>query len=107
MVHVFRTCPKLIFELKNLPYARKGNPEDADTDAPDHAMDAGRYLLINLGTGPEFLALDEPVSSLAAELGPWEQRGNFAYRPDSREPEWASEDEDHSQRGMVQRSPFV
>ena len=106
MVHIFRTCTKLIFELKNLPYARKGNPEDADTDAPDHAMDAGRYLLINLGTGPEFLALDDPVSSLAAELGPWEQRGNFAYRPDVREPEWGSGDEDHSQRGMVQRSPF-
>ena len=105
-IHMFPQVENLFRELADLPHATSGNPEDSDSGASDHAADALRYLTVNLGTGPEFLALDEPVSSLAAELGPWEQRGNFAYRPDEREPEWGTGDEDHSQRGMVQRSPF-
>jgi hypothetical protein len=103
---MFPQVENLFRELADLPHATSGNPEDSDSGASDHAADALRYLTVNLGTGPEFLALDEPVSSLAAELGPWEQRGNFAYRPDEREPEWGIGDEDHSQRGVVQRSPF-
>jgi hypothetical protein len=54
MIHIFRTCPNLLHELENLPHATTGNVEDADTKAPDHAMDAGRYLLLNLGGGPQF-----------------------------------------------------
>jgi hypothetical protein len=106
MLHVFPACENLIRTLPTLPHAKTGNPEDVDTNAEDHAYDAASYMLINLGTGAEFLAGDEPASSLAAELGPWEQRGNFAYRPDEREPEWGTGDEDTSMRGMVQRSPF-
>jgi hypothetical protein len=53
-VHIFRTCPRLLWELQNLPHAAKGNPEDADTAAPDHAMDAGRYLFLNIGGGAKF-----------------------------------------------------
>jgi hypothetical protein len=106
MMHVFPGCENLIRTLPTLPHAKTGNPEDVDTDAEDHSYDAASYMLVNLGTGPEFLALDEPVSSLAAELGPWEQRGQFAYRPDEREPAWGSDDEDTSMRGRVQRSPF-
>ena len=106
MMHVFPGCENLIRTLPTLPHAKTGNPEDVDTDAEDHSYDAASYMLVNLGTGPEFLALDEPVSSLAAELGPWEQRGQFAYRPDEREPVWGAGDEDMSMRGRVQRSPF-
>jgi phage terminase large subunit len=81
-IHIFRTCPKLIYELKNLPYARTGSPEDADTTAADHAMDAGRYLLINLGGGPEFTILDGPKpGSLADQVTPLEPLGTFAVRP--------------------------
>ena len=35
MVHVFRTCKNLLNELENLPHATTGNPEDADSKAPD------------------------------------------------------------------------
>jgi hypothetical protein len=53
MLHMFSTVPELYRELTNLPHATKGNPEDADTTADDHASDALRYLLVNLGTGAE------------------------------------------------------
>lgn len=48
MLHMFSTCPELFKEMRDLPHAVKGNPEDADSRAPDHAADAGRYLLMNL-----------------------------------------------------------
>jgi phage terminase large subunit-like protein len=47
-VHLFSTCPDTYKELRDLPHAVTGDPEDADTRAPDHAADAGRYLLMNL-----------------------------------------------------------
>jgi hypothetical protein len=88
-IHIFRTCPKLIEELENLPYARSGSPEDADPKAADHACDALRYLTVNLGgggadawidwakrkaeqlaaAGPEPLA-DEPPALPSPEPGP-------------------------------------
>lgn len=53
-LHIFTTCSSLLRELVNLPYAMSGNVEDADTNASDHAMDALRYLLINIGNAPRF-----------------------------------------------------
>jgi hypothetical protein len=53
-LHVFTTCENLIRTLPTLPHATTGNPEDADTHAEDHAPDALRYLLINLGGEPRF-----------------------------------------------------
>lgn len=47
-VHIFDTCPELFKELRDLPHAITGDPEDADPRAPDHLCDAGRYLLTNL-----------------------------------------------------------
>lgn len=83
MIHIFRTCEKTIFELKNLPYARTGNPEDSDSAAPDHAMDALRYLLVNLGGGPDFTVFPEDgTSAIAEEIGqPLQPLGPFAIRP--------------------------
>jgi hypothetical protein len=54
LLHVFDTCEHLIHELPNLPHATKGNVEDADTNAADHAADALRYLAINTGGGAAF-----------------------------------------------------
>lgn len=48
-IHIFSTCPEFLREISSLPHATSGDPEDADTTADDHLMDAGRYLLINLG----------------------------------------------------------
>lgn len=53
-LHVFSSCMKLFKELADLPHARTGNPEDADSKAPDHAADALRYMLMNLGTDSKF-----------------------------------------------------
>ena len=53
MIHFFRTLPKMWWELANLPHARKGDPEDADSNAPDHLCDTLRYWLLNLGGGAE------------------------------------------------------
>lgn len=48
MLHMFSTCVELFKELRDLPHAVTGDPEDADSRAPDHLADAGRYLLMNL-----------------------------------------------------------
>lgn len=60
-IHFFPQAENLFLELRDLPHATKGDPEDADSDAPDHASDALRYLLTNLGTGPEFFIDDSPA----------------------------------------------
>ena len=49
-LHIFHNCKELLRELPALPHATTGDPEDADTTGSDHAMDALRYLAINLGT---------------------------------------------------------
>lgn len=59
LIHVFTTCGELVRTLSALPHATTGDPEDADSKAEDHAPDALRYLLLNLGGGPEFPILDD------------------------------------------------
>jgi hypothetical protein len=68
-LHIFTTCENLYRELRDLPHATKGDPEDADTNADDHLADSLRYLLSNLGTGPSFPLLDEIKEPLAHEVG--------------------------------------
>lgn len=53
-LHMFSTVEDLYRELRDLPHAMTGNVEDADTNAPDHAADALRYLTLNLGNEPRF-----------------------------------------------------
>ncbi|MBX7464959.1 hypothetical protein K1Y80_02535 [Streptomyces sp. MAG02] len=53
-LHLFSTVHHLYRELSDLPHATNGNPEDADSSADDHAADALRYLLTNLGTEARF-----------------------------------------------------
>jgi len=45
-MQIFSSCPNLIKELQALPSA-KNDPEDVDTNAPDHAYDALRYLIMS------------------------------------------------------------
>lgn len=85
-VHVFRTCTNLIRTLPDLPHATTGDPEDADTDAEDHAPDALRYMAINIGGGPQF-----PVLPAAPELEPeLAPTGTYVIRPDGMRPPAAS-----------------
>ena len=45
-IQLFNTCPNLIRELQSIPLDKR-NPEDVDTNAPDHAYDALRYLIMS------------------------------------------------------------
>jgi len=45
-IQIFNTCPNLIRELQSIPLD-KSNPEDVNTNAPDHAYDALRYLIMS------------------------------------------------------------
>lgn len=45
-LQIFNTCPNLIRELQSIPVDKK-NSEDVDTNAPDHAYDALRYLIMS------------------------------------------------------------
>lgn len=84
MVHIFTSCPKLAYELRSLPYALSPNggfAEDADTKAPDHAYDAGRYLLLNLDGGATFYDAPEPAPRGPGEL--LTPMGSWAVREDS------------------------
>ena len=107
MLHVFPQAENLIRTLPALPHAKKGNPEDADSDAEDHAPDALRYLLMNIGSGPQFLTLPDPVDP-ESQIAPLPTIGRFAYRPADTEygTGWLDDDETPV-RGAVQRSPFL
>ena len=107
-LHIFSTVPELFRELSDLPHATKGDPEDADTTADDHASDGLRYLLTNLGTGPEMVILDEaptePVAEALQPLGP-----AMAYRPAETTPTadawWSDADDETPRAGRTVQSP--
>lgn len=106
MMHIFKTCPNLIRTLSSLPHATTGNPEDADSAAEDHAPDALRYWLTNLGTGPEFPLLDDatpdPVQQLAQPYA-----GQFAIMRDPHsDPFWGGDEDPGDMRGKVAISPW-
>ena len=98
-IHVFTGCVNLIRTLPTLPHPQAGNPEDVDTDAEDHAYDALTYVLVNIGTGPEFTVFDTPEPNPVAEaIEPLEQFGAFGYRPSPDDPAWLTDDDDMPRR---------
>lgn len=67
MLHVIDgACSKFVQTMGDLP-RDPHRPEDVDTDAPDHWFDAGRYLIMSIGGGPEFPILDDPDEQPAAK----------------------------------------
>lgn len=103
MLHLFSTCTHLYNELKDLPHATKGNPEDADTNAPDHAADALRYVLVNLGNGPEFTIFDTSLDESEPEL----LGASMVVVPRTNTPDWGVDDDpDAPKRGAVAVSPY-
>jgi hypothetical protein len=105
-LHVFTTCRNWYAEMESLPHAPTGDPEDADTRAPDHLADATRYVLLNLGGGPDFPTLGAtPTPGIAEVL---DARGTWAVRPDQYAAPWEQPVtvERDPRRGTVQRSPF-
>jgi hypothetical protein len=78
MVHVFTTCAEIIKTLPALPHATKGNPEDADTASDDHIPDAFRYLVMDIGGGPQFVPLDDIPEKPSEDLPAMQAFGQFA-----------------------------
>jgi hypothetical protein len=99
-IHIFSTVPELYRELTDLPHATKGDPEDADTTGSDHASDALRYLLTNLGTGPEF-PIVEDLPATPAPLGKPFAGGHAAVPVLADDGDWwnSLDDDDGPQRG--------
>lgn len=91
-------CPqftKTMGELTRDP--RK--PEDVDTDGPDHWYDAGRYLLMSIGGGPEFPVLDAVGEAPERPVGePF--AGVYAVAPSADADDWWNDldDEDDGPR---------
>ncbi|WP_101382683.1 phage terminase large subunit [Kitasatospora sp. GP30] len=104
LLHVFTSCVELIRTLPALPHAQIGDPEDADSKAEDHAPDALRYLLINLGGGPRFPDVGAPPAAEAEQelKAPFAGRYAIARGPDDPDP-----DDDVPERGAVRRSPWA
>lgn len=110
MLHAFTTCPRWFEDLSNLPHDAHGaNPEDADTDADDHLPDVTRYVLVNLGGGPDFPILGEIPSDDLAGIEVLQPMGTFAIRPDPDAAPWSAGewDDDEAPSRAVQKSPFT
>ena len=67
-LHMFTTVTELYRELRDLPHASKGNVEDADSTADDHAADSLRYLLINLGNEARFHFPDQDATTTTLDI---------------------------------------
>ena len=91
----------LFRELADLPHATKGDPEDSDQGASDHAADALRYLLINLGGGPSFPILGAQQENPFEAVEVLEPRGVFAFRPED------GFGEPDDRQGATQRAPWA
>jgi hypothetical protein len=65
MLHVLDgTCEDLVRTLPSLPYD-PNKVEDVDTNAEDHIADALRYLVMAIGTAPQFIVpSDTPTDAL-------------------------------------------
>jgi hypothetical protein len=86
MLHVFRGCTHFIEELPALPFDQ-AKPEDVDTNASDHAPDAGRYLLMALGGRPVFHVVSDETYNEMMNPGPavGKQIGPGFYLPEGYE----------------------
>lgn len=103
MLHMFPALEDTFRTLADIQHATKGDPEDANSSGEDHLPDALRYMLINLGTGPDFPILGEvPGPGLAEKL---QNFGQFAVRPPDDSAPWHDSDDDEP-RATVQRSPW-
>ena len=102
-LHVFRTCENLTREIPALPFATKGDPEDVDSTASDHAADALRYALINLGGGAKFPVYDDTVPHPHADDLKAPFAGRYAANRDPDDPD----DDPGEQRGKVAVSPWA
>jgi hypothetical protein len=104
-LHIFTTCPEFYRTLADLPHATRGDVEDAETTGEDHLPDAARYLLINLGGGPEFPILESPAPNPFDEVEKLQPMSiRFAVRPDD---DAELFDEAPPEQGATQLAPWA
>ena len=95
-------APNLVRTLPALPYDPH-RTEDVDTHAEDHAADALRYALINLGQGPKFF-LD---STTAADGHTHDPHGTFSIRVDPSHAHLSFGEDRDPLAGRSKASPYV
>lgn len=97
LLHVLDgTCPDLVRTMSDLP-RDPTRPEDVDSGAEDHWYDAARYLVMDIGGGPQF----------PTDLGPTEQEqsaqlvafGRYAIDPSLLSPPALSATADDDEEG--------
>lgn len=96
MLHVIEgACPKFVKTMGALT-RDPHRPEDVDTDGPDHWYDAGRYLLMSIGGGPQFPEHDVTMpADFVGGLPVLDPLGAFAVRDTRRDdPDWWTTGED-------------
>ena len=109
LMHLFPGCENLIRTLPTLPHAVRGNPEDVDTDAEDHAYDAMSYLLINVGGGVRFPLIEvsdgptlmDGIEIMRPHAGVW------AVRPDIEVEDMFETEAERAPDRVGKRSPFI
>lgn len=79
-----------------------------DTNAPDHAMDAGRYLLLNIGGGARMVMLDDDKPSHMDGIEILADAGLYGVRPQDADDLFTTRrDEREVPVAATQRSPFA
>jgi hypothetical protein len=68
MIHIFRTCPKLLHELENLPRGTTGNVGDAGSGEPGHAMDAEATCSTTAQSRPRPIGVDDQARGPVAMI---------------------------------------
>jgi hypothetical protein len=111
-LHILSGCENLFRYLADLSHATKGDPEDAAANPHDHLPDALRYLLINLGGGPQFPIFDDTSKPNPADaLGEFTHMGpSMVMVPSAGEPSdplYEVPDDDAPVHATGQPSPFV
>jgi hypothetical protein len=108
MLHMFTTVPEFYRTLADLPHATRGDVEDADSTGEDHLPDAARYLLINLGGGPQFPVFNDPQPGVLEQAGieVLEPSGTFGRRPSPVDDLFRNEDREIAGARATQAAPW-
>lgn len=104
LLHVLDgACPDFVTTMGTLP-RDPNRPEDVDTDADDHWYDSYRYLVGQLGGGPQFPVFDDDEP----DVEQYALAGVYAVKPrDDPQPAWWDDTTAAVDRGATARSPFA
>ncbi|MBC7340545.1 MAG: hypothetical protein H5U04_11985 [Firmicutes bacterium] len=73
VLRIFSTCRNLIRQLMTVPPS-PADPDDVDTQAEDHALDALRYALMAYPLRPKVVVPETPYEAMLRRFGGWTGR---------------------------------